>query len=190
MPVRRTRTVLSATVALAALAVSPAAQAIDGFENVGAGYFSPSASGLGISGDGRVVFDNGFVGYFRGRTYANGAHAWAPVLHPGYATIIAGVSYDGSAWAGAADGNPGLHMVRDHRPDGGKGANISGALIDAPFSYTAPGLSSAKGRAEAGGGIRLPAWNNGAVTASATASITPNQTATCVSRLGVVRHVW
>jgi probable HAF family extracellular repeat protein len=74
-----------------------------------------------------------------------------------------------------------------HRPDGGKGANISGTLIDAPFSYTAPGLSSAKDWAEVGGGIRLPAWNNGAATASVTASITPNQTTTYVSRLGVVQ---
>ena len=47
--VRRTRAVLFATVALAALAISPAAQAIDGFENIGAGYFSPSASILGIA---------------------------------------------------------------------------------------------------------------------------------------------
>jgi hypothetical protein len=124
--------VLFATVALAALAISPAAQAIDGFENIGAGYFSPSASILG-SGDGRVVL----------------------------------------AWG--------------HRPDGGKGANISGTLIDAPFSYAAPGLSSAKDWAEAGGGIRLPAWSNGAVTVSVTTSITPNQTTTYVSRLGIVQ---
>jgi len=71
--------------------------------------------------------------------------------------------------------------------DGGKGANISGTLIDAPFSDTAPGLSSAEDWAEAGGGVRLPAWNNGAVTASVTASITPNQTTAYVSRLGVVQ---
>jgi hypothetical protein len=41
--------------------------------------------------------------------------------------------------------------------------------------------------AEVGGGVRLPAWNNGAVTASVTASIAPNQTTTYVSRLGVVQ---
>jgi hypothetical protein len=44
--------------------------------------------------------------------------------------------------------------------------------------------------AEVGGGVRLPARNNGAVTASITTSITtsiaPNQTTTYVSRLGVV----
>ena len=50
-----------------------------------------------------------------------------------------------------------------------------------------PGLSSAKDWAEAGGGVRLPAWNNGAVTVSVTTSITPNQTTTYVSRLGVVQ---
>jgi hypothetical protein len=72
-------------------------------------------------------------------------------------------------------------------PTGGKGANISGTLIDAPFPYTAPGLSSAKDWAEVGGGIRLPAWSNGAVTVSVTTSITPNQTTTYVSRLGVVQ---
>jgi len=156
MAVLRTRAVLFAAVALAALAISPAAQATDGFENVGAGYFSPSASILGISGDGRVVFGNGFVGYSLGWTYANGAYAWVP-------------------------------LALGHRPDGGKGANISGTLIDAPFSDTAPGLSSAEDWAEAGGGVRLPAWNNGAVTASVTASITPNQTTAYVSRLGVVQ---
>jgi len=74
-----------------------------------------------------------------------------------------------------------------HRPDGGKGANISGTLIDAAFSYTAPGISSARDWAEVGGGIRLPVWNTGAVTASVTASITPNQATTYVSRLGVVQ---
>jgi len=142
--VRRARAVVLTAVALAALAIAPAAQAIDGFENIGAGYFSPSASTLGISGDGPV-------------------------------------------WAGAADGSPDLHMVRGHRPDGGKGPNISGTLIDAAFSCTAPGLSSARDWAEVGGGVRLPAWNNGAVTASVTASITPNQTTTYVARLGVVQ---
>jgi hypothetical protein len=112
--VRRTRAVLFATVALTMLAISPAVQATDGFENVGSGYYSPSASTLGISADGRVVFGNGFVGYSRGWT-------------------------------------------------------------------------SARDWAEVGGGVRLPAWNNGAVTASVTASIIPNQTTTYVSRLGVAQ---
>lgn len=72
-----------------------------------------------------------------------------------------------------------------HRLDNGKGASISASLIDAQFSYTAPGLSSAKDWAEVGGGVRLPAWTNGAVTASVTASLTPGQIVTYVSRLGV-----
>lgn len=71
-----------------------------------------------------------------------------------------------------------------HRLDGGKGANITGTLVDA-FALTAPGLSSAKDWAEVGGGVRLPVWNNGAVIASVTASLTPGQVVTYVSRLGV-----
>ena len=47
--------------------------------------------------------------------------------------------------------------------------------------------SSARDWAEAGGGVRLPAWNNGAVTVSVTTSITSNQTTTYVSRLVVVQ---
>lgn len=72
-----------------------------------------------------------------------------------------------------------------HRLDSGKGANITGTLIDAPFGFTSPGLSSARDWTEVGGGVRLPAWANGAVTASVTASLTPGQVVTYVSRLGV-----
>ncbi len=79
-------------------------------------------------------------------------------------------------WATAAWG---------HRLDSGKGANITGTLVDAQFGFTSPGLSSARDWAEVGGGVRLPVWNNGAVTASVTASLTPYQTTTYVSRLGV-----
>lgn len=79
-------------------------------------------------------------------------------------------------WATAAWG---------HRLDSGKGANITGTLIDAPFGFTSPGLSSARDWTEVGGGVRLPAWANGAVTASVTASLTPGQAVTYVSRLGV-----
>jgi hypothetical protein len=35
--------------------------------------------------------------------------------------------------------------------------------------------------------VRLPVWNNGAVTASLTTSITPRQHATYVSRLGITQ---
>jgi hypothetical protein len=70
-----------------------------------------------------------------------------------------------------------------HRLDGGEGASITGTLIDAQFSYTAPGLSSTKDWAEVGGGVRLPALSNGgAITASLTASITPHQSTTYASR--------
>lgn len=55
----------------------------------------------------------------------------------------------------------------------------------APFGFTSPGLSSARDWTELGGGVRLPAWTNGAVTASVTASLTPGQVVTYVSRLGV-----
>jgi hypothetical protein len=72
-----------------------------------------------------------------------------------------------------------------HRLDSGKGANITGTLVDAQFAFTSPGLSSAKDWAEVGGGVRLPAWTNGAVTASVTASLTPGQVVTYVSRLGI-----
>lgn len=72
-----------------------------------------------------------------------------------------------------------------HRLDNGKGANITGSLTDAQFGYTSPGLSSGKDWAEVGGGVRLPAWTNGAVTASVTASLTPGQVVTYVSRLGI-----
>lgn len=72
-----------------------------------------------------------------------------------------------------------------HRLDSGKGANITGTLVDAQFAFTSPGLSSARDWTEVGGGVRLPAWTSGAVTASVTASLTPGQVATYVSRLGV-----
>ena len=71
-----------------------------------------------------------------------------------------------------------------HRLDNGKSASITGTLIDAQFAYTSPGLSSGKDWAEVGGGVRLPAWTNGAVTASVTASLTPGQVVTYISRLG------
>jgi uncharacterized protein YhjY with autotransporter beta-barrel domain len=75
-----------------------------------------------------------------------------------------------------------------HRLDGGKNPSIAGTLIDAQFSFTAPGLSSAKDWAEIGGGVRLPiTTNGGALTASLTASITPNQSTTYVSRVGVTQ---
>jgi probable HAF family extracellular repeat protein len=79
-------------------------------------------------------------------------------------------------WATAAWG---------HRLDSGRGPNITGTLIDAPLSFTSPGLSSARDWTEVGGGVRLPIWDRGAMTGSVTASITPHQTTTYVSRVGV-----
>lgn len=73
-----------------------------------------------------------------------------------------------------------------HRLDGGKVPDISGAIIGL-IAMTAPGIASAKDWAELTGGVRLPAWTNGAVTASVTASLTPGQVVTYVSRLGVSR---
>jgi hypothetical protein len=52
---------------------------------------------------------------------------------------------------------------------------------------TAPGFASATDWAELTGGIRLPLWNNGAITASVTLSLVPNQHTTYVSRLGVMQ---
>jgi probable HAF family extracellular repeat protein len=73
-----------------------------------------------------------------------------------------------------------------HRLDGGKSPDISGTLIGL-FSMTAPGISSAKDWAELTGGVRLPVWNNGAVTASVTTSLVPHQPTTYVARLGVTQ---
>lgn len=71
-----------------------------------------------------------------------------------------------------------------HRLDSGRTPDIAGALLGT-MDFTVSGFSVAKDWAEVGGGVRLPAWTNGAVTASVTASLTPNQTTTYVSRLGV-----
>jgi uncharacterized protein with beta-barrel porin domain len=73
-----------------------------------------------------------------------------------------------------------------HRVDGGKAPDISGTVIGL-FSMTVPGISSARDWAELTGGIRLPVWNNGAVTASVTTSLVPNQRTTFVSRLGIAQ---
>jgi probable HAF family extracellular repeat protein len=73
-----------------------------------------------------------------------------------------------------------------HRVDGGKAPDITGTVIGL-FSMTAPGISSTRDWAELTGGIRLPVWNNGAVTASVTTSLVPNQRTTFVSRLGIAQ---
>jgi hypothetical protein len=66
--------------------------------------------------------------------------------------------------------------------DGGKTPDITGAVIGL-FSMTAPGIASAKDWAELTAGVRLPVWTNGAVTAS----VTPHQPTTYVSRVGITQ---
>jgi probable HAF family extracellular repeat protein len=73
-----------------------------------------------------------------------------------------------------------------HRVDGGKAPDIAGTVIGL-FSMAAPGISSTRDWAELTGGIRLPVWSNGSVTASVTTSLVPNQRATFVSRLGIAQ---
>jgi probable HAF family extracellular repeat protein len=73
-----------------------------------------------------------------------------------------------------------------HRLDGGKGADVSGTVIGL-FGMTATGASVAKDWAEATAGVRLPAWKNGALTASLTASIPANFPTTYVARVGVTQ---
>ncbi|HEX3440136.1 MAG TPA: autotransporter domain-containing protein [Pseudolabrys sp.] len=73
-----------------------------------------------------------------------------------------------------------------HRLDGGQGADISGTLIGL-FGMNVPGASVAQDWAEATAGIRLPAWKNGAITASLTASIPADYATTYVARLGVTQ---
>jgi hypothetical protein len=60
-----------------------------------------------------------------------------------------------------------------HQP---KNPDITGTF--GVFSLTAPGFASTKDWAELTGGVRLPIWNNGAITASVTASLVPHQITT------------
>ncbi|HEY6833266.1 MAG TPA: autotransporter outer membrane beta-barrel domain-containing protein, partial [Pseudolabrys sp.] len=73
-----------------------------------------------------------------------------------------------------------------HRLDGGQGADISGTLIGL-FGMNVPGASVAQDWAEATAGVRLPAWKNGAITASLTASIPADYATTYVARLGITQ---
>jgi uncharacterized protein YhjY with autotransporter beta-barrel domain len=78
-------------------------------------------------------------------------------------------------WGSAAWG----HLIDN------KGAIISGQLIGL-FGVSAPGITTAPDWAELTAGVRLPAWNGGAVTASITASVpTDDEPTTYVARLGV-----
>jgi uncharacterized protein with beta-barrel porin domain len=71
-----------------------------------------------------------------------------------------------------------------HRLDDGKGADITGALVDA-FGMTVPGVTAAKNAFEIGGGVRLPAFKTGAVTASLTASVPSEGVTTYLARVGL-----
>jgi probable HAF family extracellular repeat protein len=73
-----------------------------------------------------------------------------------------------------------------HRLDGGKGADISGTLIGL-FALTTPGASVAQDWAEVTGGVRWPIWQNGAMTASLTASVPTNFPTTYAARVGVTQ---
>jgi hypothetical protein len=99
-------------------------------------------------------------------------------------TEATGVSAGGSVIVGSgahgATLRPGQWLWRTlawaHRLDGGKGADINGALIGL-FGMTVPGASVAQDWAEVTAGIRVPAWTNGALTASV-----PADSATCHCR--------
>jgi probable HAF family extracellular repeat protein len=72
-----------------------------------------------------------------------------------------------------------------HVINAGNAPTISGQLIGL-FSVSVPGFTGAPDWAELTAGVRLPAWHNGAVTASVTASVpTDNEPVTYVARLGL-----
>jgi hypothetical protein len=73
-----------------------------------------------------------------------------------------------------------------HRLDGGTAPEISGALIGL-FDLNAPGSSVAQDWLETTVGVRLPAWNNGAIVASVTASIPEEEATTYIARLGITQ---
>jgi probable HAF family extracellular repeat protein len=73
-----------------------------------------------------------------------------------------------------------------HRLDGGKGSEITGNLIGL-FSITAQGASVAQDWVEMTGGVRMPTWKNGALTASLTASVPTNYPTTYAARVGVAQ---
>ncbi len=73
-----------------------------------------------------------------------------------------------------------------HRLDGGKAPDITGTLIDA-FPITAAGVAVTQDWLEVGGGVRLPTWKNGAVTASLTASVPTEGVTTYLARLGLTQ---
>ena len=73
-----------------------------------------------------------------------------------------------------------------HRLDGGNGPDITGNLLGL-FSLSVPGESVAQDWAEETVGVRFPAWANGALTASVTASTPADYATTYAARLGVTQ---
>jgi len=73
-----------------------------------------------------------------------------------------------------------------HRLDDGKGADITGVLIDT-LSMTVPGVAIGRDWLEVGGGVRVPTWTNGAVTASLTASVPADGVTTYLARVGLTQ---
>jgi hypothetical protein len=72
------------------------------------------------------------------------------------------------------------------RLDGGTSPDISGTLIGL-FGVSAPGETVAQDWLETTVGVRLPAWTNGAITASVTASTPADYATTYAARLGVTQ---
>jgi probable HAF family extracellular repeat protein len=75
-------------------------------------------------------------------------------------------------------------LATAHKLNGSKTDNITGTIIGL-FDVSAPGGSVAKDWIETTAGVRWPAWKNGAITASLTASIPANYATTYQARLGI-----
>lgn len=73
-----------------------------------------------------------------------------------------------------------------HRLNSGRSADIAGTVIGL-FPLGTQGFALAKDWTELTAGARIPLWRNGSATASATASVTPNQTTTYLLRAGVAQ---
>ncbi len=72
-----------------------------------------------------------------------------------------------------------------HRLDGGKSPDVT-ATLGHWFPMTVPGIAATEEWLEVGGGLRLPAWDKGAVTASVTASIPEDEgNTTYLARAGL-----
>jgi probable HAF family extracellular repeat protein len=77
-------------------------------------------------------------------------------------------------------------LASAHKINNSETENITGSLIGL-FGMTAPAGPVAKDWVEATAGIRWPAWKNGALTASLTASIPANYATTYQARVGVMQ---